>query len=237
MFYLIFALLAVVPKPVVNILATTLDDNTVSLEWKSASINPDSETYKLYVTRMGDTKHSHYSTSYDCGDEAPTVHTKIETSNTKSHTLRNLIPFSNYSLMIKAKNREMESDSSETILFNTKEAPPSRPRDVKVTFDEGKNDETQVRAKLSWKSPCQFNGLKSVYKINIIGQRSKFPDHEIELESATEDHDLDLNRDFSYTLTVRASNRHFEGETISYSFRTPSGSEHGFLRHYSSCTN
>lgn len=218
-----------VPKPVVSISATTLDDNTVSLEWKSTSITPDSETYKLYVTRLGDTEPSFYST-YGCGDNAPTIHTKVETSNTKSHTLRNLISFSNYSLMIKAKNREIESDFNETIFFNTKEAPPSSARDVKVTFDERNNDEAQVRAKLSWKSPCQFNGLKSDYKINITGQRSEFPDHNTELESATEELDLELNRDFNYTLTVRASNRHYEGEKIAYSFRTPSGSEYTISR-------
>lgn len=210
-------------EPPVQISAKTLDDNIVELAWRSASLNGDSEIYKLYVTL----EENLYTQPSDCIDNDLSERARIDTSNSTSLIIKDLQPFSNYSMRIRSENSQGESEFSEKIFFTTKQAPPSPPRDVSVIFDESHLDETHVKALLEWKSPCKFNGFKSIYTINMIGKRPGHPEDMITQATSIESFEVDkLKRDFKYEVKIKASNQNKMGDAAIIVFETPSGSEY-----------
>lgn len=154
-------------------------------------------------------------------------HTKTLTSDFTSLIMKDLEPFSNYSVRIRSENSQGESEMGEKVFFTTEQAAPSTPRDIKVTFDEGDLDETHVKAKLEWKPPCKLNGFKSMYTVNMIGRRTGYPDDVITQASFIESFEVEkLKRDYNYEAKIKASNQNKMGEAAKIIFDTPSGSEY-----------
>lgn len=199
-----------------------LEDGTVPVKWSSSSFDGKSETYKLYVTLV-DKLHSRPS---DCTDDS-IGRTRMEKSDFPSYDLKELEPFSKYSLKIKTENSQEESEFSEIVYFYSMQAPPSKPRDIVVRIDEEELDETFVYAQLEWRSPCKLNGYKSdfhkMYTINIFGESLGLEDHVINRTTDTESLEVDekLKRGYRYEVKITARNMIGTGEAAQFIFNTP----------------
>lgn len=206
---------------------TVLNDHTIEVKWISTDedlTEENSQVYQIHLTRLQS------SQSSECEDESSDADEKIEETTSNSYIIEDLTPFTNYSLKIKTKYFEFESDFSETIFFTTNEAPPSAPRDINVVlYDWSENDDALVNAKLEWKAPCQFNGVKSKYHIDIIGKRLGYPDDLITEKSEITQILLELKRDYEYEVNIKASNLNFTGDAMTHSFRAPPESKYLLL--------
>lgn len=178
------------------------------------------KTFKVHLTF----ENSIYETQNGC-DPVQKKKMSFETDESRIQ-LRNLEPYSQYSVKIESHSEYGISDPSRKHSFTTHPGKASAPRDIFIDFTPHDDNSSLVIGTLTWSPPCYINGRFDLYTVSLKGNRENFPeDSRIE---ASFDQNItfdDLRRGFEYEFRIQAVNEKQGGKMEKLLFKTPSGSK------------
>lgn len=208
------------PQPPININALANDNGSVIIKWDADNLTGFTKLFKIHVTY----ENKIYEEISGC--EYSLKKTSVVESTNNQTEIRNLEPFSRYSVRIFASNDFGHSEPSKKLFFNTKPSSASAPRKISIQFSSKSDDETKISGTLSWNAPCKLNGPFSLYTIALKGSKTGFSDQSIKEASSFQNLTIkNLKRGFNYESKVQAVNQEFFGASETFFFTAPSGSK------------
>lgn len=195
-------------------------DGSVTVDWQVDDVTGFAGLFNVYVTLENE-----MSSDVCDGDSSQGETQKFQTEEL-SYELKNLKSFSQYSIRVTSENDFSVSEFSEKLEFDTKPSKPTQVREVSIVFESIPENDSEVDGILSWKAPCNMNGIFSSYAITVTGKSE-----EVLIKQTTETENITLsrlNRGIELNITIQANNKEVDGDPVSYSFFTPSGREFAF---------
>ena len=140
--------------------------------------------------------------------------------------LKNLQPYSYYSVRIESQNSYGISEQTKKHSIRTHSASPSPPMEISIEFNANNESEVLVTGNLKWSPPCHPNGIIEFYTTKLTGKRDGYSEHSRnEVSFATNFTFSDLKRGYEYEFEVKAKNSESFGKSQKFSFKAPSGSK------------
>jgi hypothetical protein len=147
-------------------------------------------------------------------------------ATTPKHVIKDLKAYAEYSLKIVAVNGHGSSEESQEISFVTYSSAASPVRNISVEINQ---DLDNITATLSWRPPCEINGIFSIFSVSMVGKRKGFKDHPVKEAGQGEINLYNLQMGYKYDVEIRTILNSFEYQPMAiptkYFFFAPSGSE------------
>lgn len=210
-------LLQLGPQPPTDLEIVETYSSAASIKWKADHSAGTAEKFKVHV--------SFEATNYERidGCEEKLQKRFVFVSKDAEFNVTAIQPFTKYSVRVTAENDYGVSDPSKKIFFSTKPSPASPPRDPSITFTSNNNNSV-ISAILRWKTPCQLNGLFSLYTITLKGHKIGFKNH-VHTEASSFQHLKldDIKRGYNYEARIQTVASQLPGKHVKMSFKAPSG--------------
>ncbi|CRL00763.1 CLUMA_CG014018, isoform A [Clunio marinus] len=197
-------------QPLVKIVE--VDATSCKFEWNSPKAYGIIVNYYVHIQFLNFS----YVTSEKCeNDFEPTTLTLSE--NVNEHVLINALPFSSYSVQVKAKNNENEGQYSIAQHCRTLAASPARVEQFMYERMQQELDMEYNRTTiLKWTPPCRRNGKITKYIINAVHQFNPQISwtYEVDASQYIEEYSFNVENfqpDSQYNVSIQANTEEFIG--------------------------